>query len=225
MSTNDPKGKRASYERAHRYEAAEERNSFRRDDSRSSHEEEASAFFKDRRPRTDRPRIGRYERNDRDDRRPRAEADEPRRHSYNPNFTRDNRRVDARRNEDRLVLSGVSIVRAEGRIRVGNVLVGTTIGRLPRGKIVVAVMLVGMRSLKIAHEKADIVVNPVGRGLVGAPLTAKMPGKGGNAMESRGKAKDVMAATTKRIGNGASRPMTRIIILVLNRLNRPERSV
>ena len=101
MSTNDPKGKRASYERAHRYEAAEERNSFRRDDSRSSHEEEASAFFKDRRPRTDRPRIGRYERNDRDDRRPRAEADEPRRHSYNPNFTRDNRRVDARRNEDR----------------------------------------------------------------------------------------------------------------------------
>ncbi len=101
MSTNDPKGKRTSYERPRRYEAAEDRNSFRRDDSRSSNEEDASSFFKDRRPRTDRPRIGRYELNDRDNRGNRAGHDEPRRHSYNPNFTRDNRRVDARREDDR----------------------------------------------------------------------------------------------------------------------------
>jgi len=101
MSTNDPKGKRTSYERPRRYEAAEDRNSFRRDDSRSSNEEDASSFFKDRRPRTDRPRIGRYELNDRDNRGNRAGHDESRRHSYNPNFTRDNRRVDARREDDR----------------------------------------------------------------------------------------------------------------------------
>ena len=101
MSTNDPKGKRTSYERPRRYEAAEDRNSFRRDDSRSSNEEDTSSFFKDRRPRTDRPRIGRYELNDRDNRGNRAGHDESRRHSYNPNFTRDNRRVDARREDDR----------------------------------------------------------------------------------------------------------------------------
>lgn len=104
MSTNDPKGKFSSYERPRRYEEAEEQNSFRRDDSRSSQDEDATSFFKDRRPRSERPRIGRYElneRNNRTDRDHRTSRDDQRRHSYNPNFTRDNRRVDSLRDNDR----------------------------------------------------------------------------------------------------------------------------
>ena len=104
MSTNDPKGKPSSYERTRRSEDAEEQNSFRRDDSRSSQDEDATSFFKDRRPRSERPRIGRYELNERTprtDRDHRTSRDDQRRHSYNPNFTRDNRRVDSLRDNDR----------------------------------------------------------------------------------------------------------------------------
>ena len=89
MNTYDHKDPVFSSERSDRHESSENPNSFRRDDSRSSKEEEtASAFFKDKRTRIARPRINRDEAGKQN------EYESPRRHSFNPNFTRDNRRRD-----------------------------------------------------------------------------------------------------------------------------------